>query len=122
MQAPEVLRRDVQPCPDQRGGVLHPLEPLARRRPEAPGGKRGLDHVRGAQRPPMRLRELVKRDQALPGRVSAFDGRRGQRPVPTAALVPEPRALGLRLGSGHGLEQGLCGRVVLLSSTLLDSR
>ncbi len=57
--------------------------------------------------PPLLRRELRDGDEALPIGVSARDGRGGQDPIPAAALVPAPRALGLRLGRGQGVQDSL---------------
>ena len=69
IQAPETLLSDLQQFPNQGGGGLHSFEPLARRRPQSDRGEGRLHHVRRAQMPPVLLRELIERDQALPVRV-----------------------------------------------------
>ena len=46
VEAPERFLRNEQRLPDDRGGVLHFLEPLGGRRPQPHRGERRLDRVR----------------------------------------------------------------------------
>lgn len=62
VQTSEGPLRDLQDFPDQVGGRLHALVPLARRRPQLHGGEWRHDDIGGSQMQPVVLRELIIRE------------------------------------------------------------
>jgi len=89
VQSPEPLLGDQQHLPDDRRGVLHPLEPFRRVGPQPEGGEGRLDRVARPQVDPAGLRELVEGEHPVPVPVEHRRGRL-EPLLPAPVLGPPP--------------------------------